>query len=120
MRTNITDVRLLMEETEVSDDSIETYITTANKLVTGLLGATPTSEALLTEIERHIAAHFVASYRERLAKREKAGEAEVEYQGEFKAGLHSTPFGQTAMMLDVTGTLATMFDKRARMVAVKS
>ncbi len=121
MRTNVTDVRLLMDATDVEDDSVTSYIAAANKLVTALLTNVGLGDDLLEEIEKHIAAHFISAYRERLSKREKAGEAEVEYQGEFKAGLHSTPYGQTAMMLDVSGTLYAMFDKKkASIIAIKS
>jgi len=120
MRTTVEEVRQIMDETSIADASITAYIGTANKLVNALLLNTGLSEELLTEIEKHITAHFITVFRERMAKKEGAGGAYIEYQGEYKDGLHATPFGQTAMLLDVTGTLNIMFEKQATIMAVKS
>jgi hypothetical protein len=122
MRTNITEVKTLLgTSTEASDATIEAYITAANVMVSGMLQPTSLSDSTLTEIEKHIAVHFIVLYLERIAKREKAGEVEVEYYGDYSMnGLQSTPYGQTAIMLDLTGTLRIMDANRAYMKAVKS
>jgi hypothetical protein len=63
------------------------------------------TDAQLKEVQRWLAAHFVA-IRDTRAASEKAGSVSVNYQ--YKLGLNFavTMYGQQAMMLDITGGLA--------------
>lgn len=66
------------------------------------------SDALLVEIETYLAAHFYAlldpQYRQQ--SRGKASGSFV--LGREGQGLQATPWGQQALAIDVSGTLATM------------
>jgi len=70
--------------------------------------STSLSAAMLTEIEKWLTAHLITISRERMAAKEEAGGARIEYIGAFGAGLSSTPYGQTAIALDNTGTLLAL------------
>ena len=98
-------------ETTLDDDEVEPFIDTANILVTEYL-ATPLSgkTALLKEIETYLAAHFVA-LRDRIAKSESADGVRFVYEGETGMGLDGSRYGQTAQMLDSSGTLSSLSDE---------
>jgi|APSaa5957512535_1039671.scaffolds.fasta_scaffold05366_10 hypothetical protein len=101
---------------DTSVTSFTSFITPANLLVTNVL-FTPSiivDTDLLTEIETWVAAHLFAVSLERQAKEEKTGEAGVKYMGEDGKGLESTTYGQTAITLDHTGTLADLGKRKAR------
>lgn len=63
--------------------------------------------ALLLQIETYLAAHFYEhldpQYTEKVT-----GDAEGKFQGEWGKNFESSKWGQTAMTLDVTGTLAAL------------
>jgi len=84
------------------------FIRTASVLVTWLVSVDTknvlTSD-LLTEIESYLAAHFY-SHRDQLLQSKSTGAASGSFQGQTGMVLNSTQYGQTAMMLDVTGNLA--------------
>lgn len=105
MRTTAQEVRDVLDNTELIDSQIEAYITSAEVLVTQVLGTT-LDESVLAEIERWLTAHMIASTRERQAKKEEAGTAKIEYNGQFKGGLESTTYGQMVLLLDTTGAMA--------------
>lgn len=107
MRTNATDVQDIMGIT-LSSTYVDKYIKSANALVNQALASASLEEDTLTEIEMWIAAHMISVTRERQAKKEGAGGAEIEYTGEYGLGLNSTSFGQMAIALDSTGTLADL------------
>lgn len=115
------EVRAIMSEMDITDEIILSYIIGANRLVSHTLsGAFLTSETLLAEIEKWLAAHMIASTRERLAKKEGAGGAFIEYAGEFASGLGSTPYGQMVMILDVSGLMSALGGKSASMTVIQS
>lgn len=91
-----------------SEISIDQFITTANVL-TSWLSSQDTdsllSTSLLSEIERYLAAHFYSHY-DQLYSAKSTGQASAFYQGKTEMVLSSTMYGQTAMLLDVTGILA--------------
>ncbi len=97
------------------DDSVTTtspFITAANLLVTDKLAGSGLSDALLKEIERWLAAHFIA-IRDPRAASEAAQGVSVSYQGGgYGAGLMGTQYGQQAVTLDYTGTLAALGKKK--------
>lgn len=104
MRTTVDAVKIIIE-TELTDPVIEGYIGSASAFVDSALLGAGLTETTLTEIERWLTAHMIASTKERIAKREEAGGAKIEYAGEFGTGFSSTSFGQMAVILDTSGTL---------------
>lgn len=84
------------------------FITAANLLVSAKLGSkTELSTAQLKEIERWLAAHFV-SVRDQRTSSERVGNASATFTGKYGLGLEGSREGQTAMALDITGTLAKL------------
>ena len=97
-------------QTSLTDAVVLTnHIDTANLLVTThLVGTTPViADPLLKKIELYLAAHFVALTEERGSlTRSKMGDADESFANIFEQGYKSTRYGQTALALDSTGTLA--------------
>lgn len=89
------------------------FITAANLLVTERLGTSSLSAAQLKEIERWLAAHFVA-VRDRRTSQETLGSANQSFTGKTGYGLEFTPYGQQVLLLDSTGLLS----KKARVTFV--
>jgi len=88
------------------------FITIANLLVTEKL-STIHSDDMLKEIERWLAAHFVA-IRDPRAKSESIGGISISYGGNMNGeGLRSTLYGQQVLALDFSGTLAKLGMKQA-------
>ena len=108
MRTTVEKVTDILDDTELDDEIIESFINSANIFVTASLSGKGMSDALLAEIERWLSAHMIASTRERTAKKEEAGTASIEYSGTWGEGLLSTSYGQTAVAMDTSGTLAAI------------
>jgi hypothetical protein len=112
-RTDSTKVGNILD-TDVTDFS--SFITAANILVTNVL-VTPskiTDSDTLKEIETWIAAHFFKMSLERQEKQEKSGEASATYMGQDGKFLEATTYGQNAISLDSTGTLANLGKRTAR------
>jgi hypothetical protein len=108
--------------TDLSNTSINAFITSANITVTAILGGDTTiTSAQLKEIERWLTAHFIASGPERQSHSEKAGDATVTYEGKTGKGLNGTSYGQQVIILDTTGKMvAEAGQKKASIVAVTS
>ena len=98
-------------ETELTALQIVPFITAANLIVTDQLTGEH-SAALLVEIERWLAAHFVA-IRDPRAKAEKTDDASATYYGKDGLGLNHTPYGQQVKILDTTGILASLGKRKA-------
>lgn len=99
-------------ETQLSDDDITPYITTADVVVEERLDNKGLSDELLTQIKIFLAAHFLAITKERQLKGQKYGDASEFYQGMTKMDLDASFYGQTASWLDPTGTLSQIgYDK---------
>jgi len=92
-------------DTDRTVEQVTPFLKVANLLVTDMLTDQEYSDSLLKEIERWLAAHFVA-IRDPRTVREKIGEAEDTYQGKFGEGLSGTSYGQQVMLLDYKGVLA--------------
>jgi hypothetical protein len=107
------EVRDILDANE--DIRIEPFIGTANVL-TDRVSAQDTNSLLnsdtLTQIELYLAAHFYTN-RDPLLASEKTERASGKYQGEWGKGLDSSSYGQTALLLDDTGYLATLGKKVA-------
>lgn len=99
-------------DTELPDDNLQQYIDNAYDFISSqdamMQGLTP---AVVKMIVNYLAAHMVVITKERLATKEEAGPAKVEYAGTFGEGLKSTSHGQMVLSLDVTGTLASLGKK---------
>lgn len=104
MRTTSADVKAILDNTELTESQIIAYITSANIMVTQILGTTLIDD-VLKEIERWLSAHMIATTRERQASKEEAGTAKVEYTGKWGQGLSSTSYGQMVISLDTTGAM---------------
>lgn len=120
-RVTSSDVKQIMDNCSVSDEIVETLITSVNALLSKVFESdTSMNEVILTEIERQLSAHFVASGIQRSTVREKVGDAEVIYTGKWEEGLKSTPYGQNALSLDFTGKLARLGKRNVRIFAIPS
>lgn len=109
-RTSVTEVKKIIP-TDMSDTDIQAYMDTATALVDAYLsGSLP--DALLVEIEKWITAHLMSTTRLRQLKSGKAGPASATYFGEDGKGLGSSTYGQQAILLDSTGTLARQSEGR--------
>ena len=93
---------------QILDTDVDTtpFINAADLIVTQYLTTSGLSTAMLTEIERWLAAHLTCM----MDPRETAkamGDARVSFeQGTLGAGLQSTRYGQQVLLLDWTGTIA--------------
>jgi hypothetical protein len=118
MRATATEVKQIID-TDLEDPVVEAYITSANTLVGEVFDdSSSVSEDSKKEIEKWLAAHFIACTREQQMQSAKAQTAEVEYQGKTYTGLYATFYGQQAVMLDPSGKLATLGKKAASIYAV--
>ena len=117
VRVTATEVKEIIE-TDITDSTIDVYITSANALVNKALGTSSLGTALLKEIERWLTAHMIASTKERQTKKEEAGTAKVEYTGDYGEGLASTSYGQMVMGLDTTGGMAKLGKKVIMLKAI--
>lgn len=85
------------------------FINAASVVATDLLASSGLSENVLTQIEIFLAAHFATLSVERGGlRRDVYGDNAQSYQviSEKYKGFNTTRFGQTAVALDTTGTLA--------------
>jgi len=102
---------LAIIDTELTAIEVAPFITVANIIVTNQLTGEHSAD-LLKEIERWLAAHFVA-IRDPRAKTEKTGDASTSYYGEAGKGFDHTPYGQQVLALDTTGILASLGKRKA-------
>lgn len=99
-----------------ADLSVAPFINTANALtdyVSDQDSASSLGSALLKQIELFLSAHFYEHLDPQYAS-QSTEKASATYQGQFKLGLEGSKWGQTAMMLDVSGTLAGLNRGRRR------
>lgn len=88
------------------------FITAANLIVTNRLSGEGVGSSTLAEIERWLAAHFVAiRSQDAVSKQEKTGEASITRHGVTGKGLDFTPYGQQVKLLDPTGKLSDLGKK---------
>lgn len=120
-RVTASEVKAIMDDCQVTDPVVETFITAAEEVIS-LVFATDTTitTALLKEIERWFVAHMIASTLERTASEEKVDDAQIKYTGKWGENLSSTSYGQMVMQLDVAGRMVNANKPAARIFAVKS
>lgn len=110
---------IMSEEIKVNDTQMNALIRSANAVINeAFRNSTGTSAELLKELECWLTAHFITVSLARLVKRERLGEAEVEFAGKWGEGLHGTPYGQQLLLLDIEGRLAKLGRAGASMYAV--
>jgi hypothetical protein len=106
VRTDEQRVRDIIDNT--TDIDVTPFIRTAN-LMTNKVSAGDSQGELntndLVEIETYLAAHFYG-IRDQLLSSKSTGGASGSFQGQTGFALDYTAYGQTAMMLDVTGFLS--------------
>jgi hypothetical protein len=95
-------------ETELSHSIINAFINTGHQMVQSTLLNKGLSADTLTEIEKWLSAHFLAIRDQRVESEAVGGEWQVRYQGTTGMGLQATTYGQMALTLDTSGSLATM------------
>lgn len=101
---------LLRHYDTVNVPSLQAFIDTAASLVDYV--DTQDTNNILSEdteelIERWLAAHAYA-HGDQLRSQKQTGRASATFQGKTGMHLESTQYGQMAMLLDVTGTLAEL------------
>lgn len=119
-RTTATEVKQILDDSELTDAIVDAYIIAANVLVTEALGDSGLGSTLMEEIERWLTAHMISSTRERMGKKEEAGGAKIEYTGKYGQRLSSTDYGQMVLVLDTTGKMASLGGKAVTIYAVTS
>jgi hypothetical protein len=95
---------------DVTSD-VALFLTTAQNFVTTHLSGKGLDSTELDQITLYLAAHLTILTTEKGGqRREKLGEADESYRvpGDKDTGLAQTRFGQMAMMMDSSGTLASM------------
>lgn len=106
------EVKAIMED-YVEAEKLPPFIRTAHNLVNNMLANTfEYSEERLAEIELWLAAHFASSTIYRLPYRREALDTAVAYKMTTSSGLTSTPYGDTALQLDVKGILKDLDKNR--------
>lgn len=96
-------------DTKLVAGEIDPFINTANLMVTNYISGEGLGDETLKEIEKYLSAHYL-SCRDQRVKSEKLDTVSYNYTGSFGEGLKSTQYGQTAIMLDTSGTLGKMAD----------
>jgi hypothetical protein len=121
VRVTATEVKEIMDGLTATDSIIETFINAASAVIDSVFsGDTTTGVTLLKELERYLAAHFIASTIFRQTSKEKLGEADVTYTGKWGENLASTSYGQTVRLLDLTGKMSQIGKSAASVFAVTS
>ena len=108
MRTTEAEILRLMNSS-LDEDEVTPFLRTANGLVTDILASVAVlTDARRAEIEGWLGAHF-ASIRDPSVKSEGIDTASFTYDvGTLGEGLKATRYGQQAIMLDISGTLASL------------
>jgi hypothetical protein len=115
------DVREIID-TALEDGAINAMINVAYRMTLPLVGELEGcgGEGMLDDIQKFLAAHFIALRERRVKMQDVADEYRVEYEtARLGEGLRATVYGQTALDLDCTGTLAKLGLKKAELSVYK-
>ena len=118
-RVTATEVKAILDTSELTDATVDSFILGANALVNSVFGETDVT-ALTKEIERWLTAHLIATTVERMAEREGAGGASITYTGKYGQNLSSSPYGQMVLTLDTSNQMAGLGKQNASVFAVPS
>lgn len=99
-------------DTELTSAQLAAFVNSAHYLIQANLLSSGLGNDVLTEIHKYLAAHF-ASLRDQRLQAERVADVSYTYQGKTDMGLQATFYGQTALMLDTSGTLANLALKPA-------
>ena len=113
MAVTIADIRLIYT-TQQSDEELEVHLEAATLIVAEALGSSPVSLARQDLITKYLAIHFATLSAQSpqgvsgALRSERLGEAEETYAvpPDSEYGFNATRWGQMALALDPTGTLA--------------
>lgn len=121
-RVTIDDVLDIMDSDIVISSSQGTAMITAASLIIDKVfeNDVDATEEHLTELERWLTAHMIASTLSRMAEKEKVGQAEITYMGKWGEMLKSTPYGQVLLTLDTSGKLGKVGKRGVSMYAIPS
>jgi len=109
-RTNELKVQQVLLDHYDGKSDLDPFIDTATAMTDYLAGKDSDgvlTSALLERIETFLAAHYYG-HADQFKASEKRGKSSAVYQGEWGMGLRSTQYGQVAVDLDPTGTLASL------------
>jgi len=126
-----TEVIAIMNGCTLTTDQMDPFINSAHSFITTVFANdTTASAAFKKELEKWLTAHLIASVYGSsgssvgsAVKREKIGDAEIEYAvtpSATEVGFNSTPYGQMLMRLDTTGLIANAGKRAATIFAIKS
>lgn len=119
-RVTVDEVREIFETTMI-DAEITAAIKLANTMIAALnLSANGVDETTLDSIELLLSAHYCALKDPRTRNESISGEVSVKFQGKADMGLNATHYGQNALALDFSGSLASAGQKRASLSVVFS
>lgn len=100
--------------TDLTDAQVAAFINSANAIIQENMLEAGMSANILTQIELWLAAHLVA-IRDQREQRVNLRDGDVTYQSpRLGLGLDSTTYGQQVKVLDYSGILSGLGQKRAR------
>lgn len=109
---------------EFTEDMVNQCITVANTVVNDKLEGQGASEAMLTQIELYLSAHFCSVREPQLTEEEIGGRdstvKEKRRMAQVGYGFASTAFGQQAIALDMTGILSDMSNPNKKEASVEA
>lgn len=120
------DVIAIIPSCSLTADQVDPFINSAHQFLDNVFTTDSTlSYETRYEIERWFVAHLLVStgyQQQRIIKREKVGDAEVDYSVSVDTGqgISSTTYGRMAQQLDTTGLLAKAGKMKASIYAIKS
>ena len=104
----------------LDDAQVHWFINMANTMVDNNLSGVGLDTATLTQIEALLSAHFLTLHSPRAASDSPNEGYSITYQGETGKGLESSIYGQNALALDHTGTLAQLSTEGGKRQSVVS
>lgn len=117
MTVTVNDVKKIYPTTA----DLSGFLQTAQLIATDQLSDKGLSSGVIDEITIYLTAHFATGGLDKGGlKSKKVGEAVETYKvtGDYSLGLSSTSYGQTAMLLDTSGTLAGLSAHAAKLPAL--
>ena len=118
-RTTVQKVKdIITLSDDVTTANISACILVATTLIDDKLSASGHSDTMLAEIERWLAAHFIAINDSRVVS-ETIGDATTRYAiGSMGKALEATTYGQQVLTLEHTGTFANLGKRKATIQAI--
>ena len=112
-RVTVTDVRNVVRlSTDMTDPIISGCIQTGNTITDSYLLDKDLDEGMLAQIELYLSAHFCSLREPQLYEEEWGGRDSIAKEKRAKPsvgkGFYATWYGQQAMIMDTSGTLAEM------------